>query len=104
MPTGEDQRNPRGLMNAARERRERTAQLHAQVDGFLIRLADTPDLAEAFDDAVMREDRDAVVELLRKSGLEGEITIEQLEADRRMEFTYCLIAGLFVCHKVVIGW
>jgi hypothetical protein len=106
MPTGEDQRNPRGLMTAARETRERTAQLQAQVDGFLARLADAPDLAEAFDDAVMREDRDAVVELLRTGGLEGEITIDRIEADRRMDLHVCI--GLTVesssCIHFAIEW
>jgi hypothetical protein len=104
MPTGEDQRNPRGLMKAARESREQTAQLHAQVDGFLNRLAETPDLAEAFDDAVMREEKDAVVEVIKRSGLEAEITIERLEADRRAEFRICTVLGFFVCINVAVDW
>jgi hypothetical protein len=90
MPTGEDQANPRGLMKGARKSREQNAQLHAQVDGFLGRLAETPDLAEALDDAVRREDRDAVVEVLQKGGLEGEITIRQLEADRVLLIAFCI--------------
>jgi hypothetical protein len=103
MPTGEDHRNPRGLMKGARETRERTAQLHAQVDGFLARLADAPDLAEAFDDAVMREDRDAVVELLRTGGLEGEITIERLDADRYIHWSFCAALGV-LCVSVFLEW
>jgi hypothetical protein len=90
MPTGEDQRNPRGLMKGARRSRGQNAQLQAQVDDFLARLADTPDLAEALDDAVMREDRDTVVEVLRKGGLEGEFTIEKLEADRVLLIAFCI--------------
>ena len=78
MPTNRDHRNPRGLMQAARESRDRIAQVHGQVDSFLIRLAEAPDLAEPLDDAVRREDQDAVVEVLRKGGLEGEITVENL--------------------------
>jgi hypothetical protein len=90
-------------MKAARETREQTAQIHAQVDGCLTRLAETPDLAEAFDDAVMREDKDAVVEVLRKGGLDGEITIEQLEADRSITFRLCAFIE-WGCVSVFIGW
>ena len=104
MPTGENQRNPRGLMQAARESRERITQVHRQVDDFLARLAEEPDLAEPLDDAVRREDRDAVVEVLRKGGLDGEIKIDHLEADRRYELTYCAILGAWACLTVAVDW
>jgi hypothetical protein len=90
MPTGEDQRNPRGLMEAAGQSRKQTAEVHAQVDRFLAELGEQSELASAFDEAVMREDRDAVVELVRKGGVEGEITIEGIEADRRISITVCV--------------
>ena len=103
MPTGEDRRNPRGLMKAARESRDQITNIHGQVDGFLTRLAEEPDLAEPLDDAVRREDRDAVVEVLREGGLEGEITVDRLDPDRAIRITLC--AGVDLgCVSVVFVW
>jgi hypothetical protein len=104
MPTGEDQRNPQGLMKAAGDARHHTAQVHAQVDRLLAQLGESSELAAALDEAVMREDREGVVELLKKGGIEGEITIGAIDADRRMEFTVCAILGVFACVVVSVSW
>jgi hypothetical protein len=91
-------------MKAARESRKRTTAVHAQVDSFLGQLAKASELAEALDDAVMREDKNAVIELLKNGGLDGEITIEKIEADRMILIQLCVSGPGFSCIKIFIEW
>jgi hypothetical protein len=90
-------------MKAAGEARGHTAQAHAQVDRLLAQLGESSELATALDEAVMHEDREAVVELLKQRGLEGEIRIEKLEADRAVTFALCAFLDKY-CVMVTIAW
>lgn len=106
MPTGEDQRNPQALLKAAGEAHRHTAQVHAQVDRLLAELGESSELASALDQAVMNEDREAVVELLKGRGFEGEIRIEKLAADRMILLSFCVgsFGGPTSCVQVFIEW
>jgi hypothetical protein len=54
----------------------------------------------------MNEDREAVVELLKGRGFEGEIRIEKLAADRMILLSFCVgsFGGPTSCVQVFIEW
>ena len=107
MPTGKDTLNPGGLVKAARDARERQAKAQAQAqaaaDVLLSRLAESEEFAAQFDEAVMREDRDRILALIKEAGVsdEAEVTIVELNPDRMIQIKFCVWV---FCISVTFSW
>jgi hypothetical protein len=103
VPTGKDAVNPTGLMKAAGSTQEAQARAQAAVDALRSSLADSEPFAAQFDEAVMREDKDAILRLIAEAGVpeDIEVTIEELDADRSITLKFCIWV---VCISLTISW
>jgi hypothetical protein len=99
MPTGRGELNPRGLMEAARGSLETQSRLESEVRALGSQLAESEEFASRFDEAVMNEDRETVLRLVREAGVseEAEVTIQELDPDRRIRIEICILSWCIRC-------
>jgi ribosomal protein L16 Arg81 hydroxylase len=103
MPTGKDSVNPGGLMKVARRTRDAQARVQAAADALRSHLSHSESFATQFDEAVMREDRGAILGLIAEAGVHEdiEVTIEALEADRSITIKFCFWR---ICITIRFDW
>jgi hypothetical protein len=103
MPTGADALNPQGLMQAARRGRDTQARVLAAADAFRAQVASSDDFARRLDEAVMRENREAILALVKEVGMpdEAEVSVLDLDADRRIRIEICIFG---YCVSITIEW
>lgn len=103
MPTGKDSVNPRGLMKVARRSGDAQARVHAAANALRSHLAHSEEFAAQFDEAVRREDRDAILALAGEAGVpeDAKVTIEAIDPDRMIELKICIWV---ICISIRIEW
>jgi hypothetical protein len=84
---------------------ETRVQLQAQVEAFVNQIASSRDLAVRFDEAVRSEDKGAVTQIIRESGVskDFEIKIDEIDPDARITFRVCWVFGL-ICQTITVAW
>jgi uncharacterized protein YigA (DUF484 family) len=103
MPTGKDASNVQGLMRSARRGRDTQARVHAAMEALRAHVASSEEFARRFDEAVMRENHQAILALVDEVGLpdEAEVRIVDLDADRRIRVEICIFGH---CGSITIEW
>lgn len=103
MPTGKDQLNAPGLMRSARRGRDTQARVLAATEALRAQIAGSEAFAKRLDEAVMRENRKAILALVDEVGLpdEAKVRILDLDADRRIRIEVCIFGH---CASITIEW
>jgi hypothetical protein len=73
------------------------------VERLVSQLGDSEEFAAQFDEAVMREDRDRILGLIKEAGVsdEVEVSIVELDADRMIQIKFCIWV---VCISITFSW
>lgn len=102
MISGVDSAKPARLMEAMKA----LLAIQRKVHSFVERLSKDNGLAVRLDTAVMKSDHISIEQLLRDEGLDGDITIRDIDPDRMIVIAICAgwTEGGMSCSIFTINW